>query len=73
MQLPFAVPLPEEGSVFDYYLDLRRYEFLPWRERHQERSSGGYITLPEVRVGASLVPSFCHFLCFSLGEAWGRS
>ena len=49
LQLPFAVSLPEEGSVFDYYLDLKSYQFLPWSERRQEgRDTGGYIALPEV-------------------------
>lgn len=52
MQLPFAVSLPEEGSVFDYFLDLRRFQFLPWTERGSgsSRCSGGYITLPEVSL-----------------------
>ena len=52
MQLPYAVPLPDEGSVFDYFLDLKIYHFLPWAERKSEgrKSSGsGYIALPEVR------------------------
>lgn len=49
LQLPFAVSLPEEGSVFDYYLDLKSYQFLPWSERRQEgRDTAGYIALPEV-------------------------
>ena len=49
LQLPFAVTLPEEGSVFDYYLDLRSYQFLPWSERRLEgRDTAGYIALPEV-------------------------
>lgn len=50
MQLPFAVSIPEEGSVFDYYLDLKRYTFLPWSDRHQNRGPAGnsYIVLPEV-------------------------
>ena len=52
MQLPFAIPLPEEGSVFDYYLDLRRYQFVPWAERagasSASASSSGYVALPEL-------------------------
>ena len=50
MQLPYAVPLPEDGSVFDYFLDLKLYQFIPWAERKSgtRRSSGGYVTLPEV-------------------------
>ncbi len=54
MQLPYAVPLPEEGSVFDYFLDLKIYQFLPWSERKAEarkrgsNTDGGYIVLPKV-------------------------
>ena len=52
--LPFSVPLPEDGCVFDYYLDLRRYQFLPWSERKAEgggaTTSGGFVSSPEVRV-----------------------
>lgn len=57
MQLPYAVPLPEEGSVFDYFLDFKLYHFLPWEEKKLEKRSNnnsgggggeGYITLPEV-------------------------
>ena len=55
MQLPYAVPLPEEGSVFDYILDLKIYHFVPWSEKKAESrkrsgstGDGGYIVLPEV-------------------------
>lgn len=51
MQLPYAVPLPEEDSVFDYFLDLKLYQFVPWSERKLEsrrKSGGGYVVLPEV-------------------------
>lgn len=54
MQLPYAIPLPEEGSVFDYYLDLRRYQFVPWAERTwgsggtASASGSGYVVLPEL-------------------------
>ena len=54
MQLPYAVPLPEEGSVFDYYLNLRQYQFLPWADRKGNSggdiSSSGYVSLPEVSL-----------------------
>lgn len=52
MQLPYAVPLPDDGSVFDYFLDLKIYHFLPWEERKSENrkssNHSGYIALPEV-------------------------
>ena len=53
MQLPFLVPLPEEGSVFDYYLNLKQYQFILWSQRGggsggKSIRSSGYITLPEV-------------------------
>lgn len=54
MQLPYAVPLPDEGSVFDYFLDLKIYHFLPWAERKSESrksSNSGYVSLPEVCDG----------------------
>jgi hypothetical protein len=55
MQLPYAVSLPEEGSVFDYFLDLKQYHFIPWAERKADSgkkgsSDGGYVALPEVRA-----------------------
>ena len=57
MQLPYAVPLPDEGSVFDYYLDLKHYHFLTWAERRSEsrRHSGGYVALPEVRTTDDII------------------
>ena len=56
MQLPFMVPLPEEGSVFDYFLNLKQYQFIPWSQRGAEPGtsgtkgvkSSGYVPLPEV-------------------------
>ena len=53
MQLPFLVPLPEEGSVFDYCLNLKQYQFVPWSQRGGEAAnkstrSSGYVSLPEV-------------------------
>lgn len=58
MQLSFTVPLPEEGSVFDYYLNLKQYQFIPWSQRAGTDPSGrggskaarssGYVPLPEV-------------------------
>ena len=66
--LPYQVPLPEEGSVFDYWLDLRQYRFLTWVERSPGKSSrnmsGGYVILPDVSTssrlysGIKLVASF---------------
>ncbi len=60
MQLPFMVPLPEEGSVFDYFLNLKQYQFTPWSQRAGTEPGGGggggakgvrssgYVPLPEV-------------------------
>ena len=51
MTLPYNVPLPEEGIVFDYCLDLKQYRFIPWEEskaRGVRNMGGGYFALPEV-------------------------
>lgn len=56
MQLPFMVPLPEEGSVFDYFLNLKQYQFVLWSQRGGETQgsrvikSSGYVSLPEVII-----------------------
>ncbi len=63
LQLPFAVSIPEDGSVFDYYLDLKGYMFLPWSDRHREKGKaggGGYIALPEVSF---TYMETCMFFC----------
>ena len=51
-QLLYTVPLPEEGSLFDYCLDLTTYQFIAWTARNvgKKSSSGQYATLPEVSV-----------------------
>lgn len=63
MQLPFMVPLPEEGSVFDYFLNLKQYQFIPWSQRagtepghgHTKgMKSSGYVPLPEVEKNYNL-------------------
>jgi len=52
MQLPYATSLPEEGSVFDYHLNLRLHQFQPWSERKTSSNilSTGYVPLPEVTL-----------------------
>lgn len=41
--------IPEGKSVFDYYLDLKSYTFLPWSERKKDSSSSSkYVSLSEV-------------------------
>ena len=45
--------LPTTGLVFDYFLDLKSYRFLPWIERKRTASSSStsnnaYIHIPEV-------------------------
>ena len=68
MQLPYMVSLPEEGSVFDYYLDMKQYQFVPWNERGRDTAtravrSSGYISLTEVLDHCLiLVATFCEFL-----------
>ena len=51
-QLLYTVPLPEEGSLFDYCLDLNTYQFIAWTARNvgKRSSSGQYAILPEVSV-----------------------
>lgn len=48
--MPFDMSLPEEGSVFDYYLNLSQYKFVPWSERKRGGtvSASGYVSIPEV-------------------------
>ena len=58
MQLPYMVSLPEEGSVFDYYLNLKQYQFIPWSQRGGDTNtrtmrSSGYVSLPEVLARSS--------------------
>ncbi len=45
---------PPGGHVFDYYLDLKTYCFIPWNEKKQEKRNSltdkHYITVPEVSI-----------------------
>ena len=50
VKLPYEVSIPEAGSVFDYYLDLKQYQYLSWDERPaKEDVLDGYVALPEVQ------------------------
>ena len=42
--------LPEDGLVFDYYLNLKTYCFNPWTDKKQEKTSvnNHYVSVPEV-------------------------
>ncbi len=55
--IPFEMSVPEEGSVFDYYLNLRQYKFLPWSERKgggsKDVSASGYVSFPEVSTACA--------------------
>ncbi len=48
--VPFEMSLPEEGLVFDYYLNLSQYKFVPWSDRKKTGSvsATGYVSIPEV-------------------------
>lgn len=48
--MPVSVSFPDEGSVFDYYLDLQTYRFEPWsgRKGRLAPKSSGYIPTPEL-------------------------
>ena len=48
--MPFSVPLPEEGSVFDYYLDLKTYQFLLWstRKTKENKKTSGFVATTEL-------------------------
>ena len=42
-----------KGNIFDYFLDLKTFQLVPWKERRQERTEQGkgsnrYVQLPEV-------------------------
>ena len=42
-----------KGNVFEYFLDMKTLQFVPWKERRQERTEQGkgstrYVQLPEV-------------------------
>lgn len=45
---------PIGGNIFDYYLDLKTVQLIPWKERRKERTEQGkgstrYVQLPEVQ------------------------
>lgn len=48
--MPFSVSLPDEGSVFDYYLDLKTYQFLPWstRKTKDDKKISGFVATSEL-------------------------
>lgn len=49
-EMPLSVSFPEDGCVFDYYLDLQTYRFDPWSKRKgrlMPRHSN-YIPTPEL-------------------------
>ena len=48
--LPMSISFPEEGSVFDYYLDLQTYRFEHWSKRKSRLTpkSNGYIPTSEL-------------------------
>lgn len=52
-----SVSFPDEGSVFDYYLDLRTYRFEPWSKRKGRLSpkANGYIPTTELSRVAYIV------------------
>lgn len=62
-QLPYDIQLPDEGTVFDFFLDLKMYRFIPWEERKPESkrssSSSGYIVLPEVHMAKYIQWTLC--------------
>ena len=44
-----------KGNIFDYFLDMKTLQLVPWKQRRQERTEQGkgstcYIQLPEVHV-----------------------
>ena len=49
-ELLMGVSMPAQGSVFDYWLEQKSYNFKPWRERRGGKMSirGDYVLLPEV-------------------------
>ena len=63
--LPMSVSFPDEGSVFDYYLDLQTFRFEPWSKRRGRLApkSNGFIPTPDLsRVAyvAELYLSYGH-------------
>ena len=42
--------LPTTGLLFDYYLDLKTYQFMHWNEKKRDKVNGKYIPSPEVSV-----------------------
>ena len=47
--MPLSVFLPHEGSVFDFYLNLKTYKFEPWSERkNRSAKNSSYIPTPEL-------------------------
>ena len=69
LRLPYAIPLPEEDTVFDYFLDLKSYQFLPWSKRKADSQThyvGGYVVLPEVHNHYAIIMQFTMWIYLSL-------
>ena len=65
MSLPYNVPLPEEGLIYDYCLDLKQYTFIPWTEgktKGVRNMGGGYFSLPEVFSHTIIITIYWQFL-----------
>ena len=61
--MPFALNFPEEDSVFDYYLDLKTFDFMPWEfRRTREKVMGkGFVPIPELTRLAYIVDLYLSY------------
>ena len=62
-ELPMFVNFPDDGCVFDYYLDLQTYRFEPWSKRKGRMSTNhsGYIPTPELNRIAYVVEVYLSY------------
>ena len=61
--MPVSVSFPDEGSVFDYYLDLQSYKFEPWSKRKGRLAPKrtGYIPTPELTRAAYITEVYLSY------------
>ena len=61
--MPISVGFPDEGCVFDYYLDLQTYQFEPWSKRKGRLSvrHTGYVPTPELSCVAYIAEVYLSY------------
>ena len=61
--MPISVGFPDEGCVFDYYLDFQTYRFEPWSKRKGRLSvrHSGYVPTPELTCVAYIAEVYLSY------------